>query len=72
MAVPNEAPVSGVRSSERASGPSAGTGTEKGEGGARPANASDYCPACSQALQSKSCKLVCPSCGYYMSCSDFY
>lgn len=36
------------------------------------ANASDYCPVCSRALESRRCKLVCPSCGYYMSCSDFY
>ena len=34
--------------------------------------ASRYCPNCSQPLQARSCKLVCPLCGYYMSCSDFY
>jgi hypothetical protein len=34
--------------------------------------ASQYCPACSARLQSRSCKLICPACGYYMSCSDFY
>jgi hypothetical protein len=31
-----------------------------------------YCPSCSSKLWARSCKLVCPSCGYYMSCSDFY
>jgi hypothetical protein len=31
-----------------------------------------YCPSCSKKLQGWSCKLACPSCGYYMSCSDFY
>ncbi|MGH9716844.1 MAG: hypothetical protein ACRD4R_08995 [Candidatus Acidiferrales bacterium] len=32
----------------------------------------NYCPRCSARLSSRSCKLICPSCGYYMSCSDFY
>jgi len=31
-----------------------------------------YCPSCSTRLASRSCKLICPGCGYYMSCSDFY
>ncbi len=34
--------------------------------------ASQYCPGCSARLQARSCKLICPACGYYMSCSDFY
>ena len=34
--------------------------------------ASSYCPRCSAKLQSRSCKMICASCGYYMSCSDFY
>jgi predicted RNA-binding Zn-ribbon protein involved in translation (DUF1610 family) len=34
--------------------------------------ASEYCPACSRRLEARSCKFVCPSCGYYMSCSDYY
>jgi ribosomal protein S27AE len=34
--------------------------------------ASNYCPRCSARLASRSCKLICPRCGYYMSCSDFY
>ena len=31
-----------------------------------------YCPRCSARLEGRSCKLICPACGYYMSCSDFY
>ncbi len=37
-----------------------------------PELALNYCPRCSARLASRSCKLICPDCGYYMSCSDFY
>jgi hypothetical protein len=40
--------------------------------GAAKENASSYCPACSARLESHRCKLCCPVCGYYMSCSDYY
>jgi hypothetical protein len=33
---------------------------------------SQFCPVCSQRLVSRRCKLVCPVCGYYMSCADYY
>jgi hypothetical protein len=35
-------------------------------------DASQYCPVCSQQLESRRCKLICSVCGYYMSCSDYY
>jgi hypothetical protein len=43
-----------------------------GPGRISPAEASQYCPVCSQALAPQRCKLICPLCGYYMSCSDYY
>jgi Zn finger protein HypA/HybF involved in hydrogenase expression len=41
-------------------------------GAAEAEYASNYCPRCATHLTARSCKLICPSCGYYMSCSDFY
>ncbi len=35
-------------------------------------DASRYCPVCSQRLESRHCKLICPVCGYFMSCADYY
>lgn len=29
------------------------------------------CPTCSAVLVERKCKLICPRCGYYLSCSDF-
>ena len=31
-----------------------------------------YCPVCSTRLTQHKCKLICPQCGYYMSCADYY
>lgn len=31
----------------------------------------DYCPNCSARLHNVGCKYRCPSCHYFMSCSDF-
>jgi Zn finger protein HypA/HybF involved in hydrogenase expression len=31
-----------------------------------------YCPNCASRLESQRCKLMCRSCGYYMSCADYY
>jgi len=33
---------------------------------------SEYCPLCGVELIANHCKLMCPRCGYYMSCSDYY
>ncbi|MCX6893994.1 MAG: hypothetical protein NTZ16_00470 [Verrucomicrobia bacterium] len=30
-----------------------------------------WCPRCGHELQNEKCKLRCPRCNYFMSCSDF-
>lgn len=31
-----------------------------------------FCPTCSARLAESRCKLVCRTCGYFLSCADFY
>jgi hypothetical protein len=39
---------------------------------AKKADPAKYCPNCSVELRESRCKLKCPQCGFYLSCSDFY
>jgi len=36
------------------------------------ADSSRFCPNCSAQLKEHRCKLSCPQCGFFLSCSDFY
>jgi len=42
------------------------------EPAARTPDPVQFCPNCSAQLKEEHCKLTCPRCGFYLSCSDFY
>ena len=48
------------------------SGLHSGQTEEKNENASSFCPVCSARLETHKCKLRCPTCGYYMSCSDYY
>jgi len=64
-------PDLGITSAKPANGVRNSDGVAR-KGAEEPGLALSYCPRCSARLAARSCKLICPDCGYYMSCSDFY
>jgi hypothetical protein len=53
--------------------PAAEASRESGERvEADPGRVVTTCPNCSARLVESRCKLLCPRCHYYMSCSDYY
>lgn len=33
---------------------------------------SRFCPNCNSRLEDSRCKLICRTCGYFLTCADFY
>lgn len=38
----------------------------------KPADAGRFCPNCGSEMRESRCKLACETCGFFLSCSDFY
>ena len=59
--------------SRRDGGATFSAASERGHGvGVKVGDPGEYCPNCSSKLRESGCKLKCPQCGFYLSCSDFY
>jgi hypothetical protein len=39
---------------------------------AHPGELMRVCANCGSAMEERKCKLICHSCGYFLSCSDYY
>ncbi len=38
----------------------------------QPADPARFCPTCGSEMRESRCKLKCETCGFFLSCSDFY
>jgi len=38
----------------------------------QPVDSGTYCPTCGARMKESRCKVVCKTCGFFLSCSDFY
>lgn len=48
------------------------TSQNQDSNGVKRKDVSEFCPQCGLELFANHCKLICPRCRYYMSCSDYY